>query len=340
MALTPKVVDELLSAAKTQYTKGGASASSDVRVAETTAMLRVAGEYEETPRGLAIAASFSDKAVAQHLVDNIREVCGVSAELTEMQQSSNSKDLRFTVTVIEGAKDVIRRLKLVTASGHAVVGLPRQIVSGTIAEVEAAWRGAFLARGTLTEPGRTSSLEVACPREETALALIGLARRLSVAAKTKETRGVVKVYVRDGEAIGILLSRMGAPRTRLEWDEKRQKRQAKTANQHHANFDDANQRRSAQAAAAAAARVDRAMQILGDDVPEHLADAGNLRVTHRHASLEELGRLADPQMTKDAVAGRIRRLLSLADKRAKELGIPDTQAAVSDTDPDAGVGAE
>ena len=31
-------------------------------------------------------------------------------------------------------------------------------------------------------------------------------------------------------------------------------------------------------------------------------------------------------MTKDAVAGRIRRLLAMADKRAAELGIPDTEA--------------
>ena len=96
------------------------------------------------------------------------------------------------------------------------------------------------------------------------------------------------------------------------------------------NFDDANLRRSARAAVTAAARVERAMEILGDEVPEHLADAGSLRVQHRQASLEELGRLAEPQMTKDAVAGRIRRLLSMADRRAQELGIPDTNEAIND----------
>ena len=72
------------------------------------------------------------------------------------------------------------------------------------------------------------------------------------------------------------------------------------------------------------------MEILGDDVPEHLAEAGNLRVKYRQASLEELGRLGDPQMTKDAVAGRIRRLLSMADKRAEELGIPDTSEGIDE----------
>jgi len=44
---------------------------------------------------------------------------------------------------------------------------------------------------------------------------------------------------------------------------------------------------------------------------------------------EELGSLATPPMTKDAIAGRIRRLLAMADKRARELGVPDTEASIS-----------
>ncbi len=51
---------------------------------------------------------------------------------------------------------------------------------------------------------------------------------------------------------------------------------------------------------------------------------------HKQASLEELGALADPPLTKDAVAGRIRLLLAMADKRAADLGIPGTEANLSE----------
>ena len=34
-------------------------------------------------------------------------------------------------------------------------------------------------------------------------------------------------------------------------------------------------------------------------------------------------------MTKDAIAGRIRRLLAMADKRAAELGVPDTEQVLT-----------
>ena len=107
------------------------------------------------------------------------------------------------------------------------------------------------------------------------------------------------------------------------------RREIKASANRLANFDDANLRRSASAAVAAGARVERALEILGDDVPEHLLIAGTLRLEHRHASLEELGQLHQPPLTKDAVAGRIRRLLATADRRAVELAIPGTEANLS-----------
>ncbi|HPZ50971.1 MAG TPA: DNA-binding protein WhiA, partial [Propionibacteriaceae bacterium] len=63
--------------------------------------------------------------------------------------------------------------------------------------------------------------------------------------------------------------------------------------------------------------------------PDHLKEAGALRLQHKQASLEELGQLASPPMTKDAVAGRIRRLLAMADKKAADLGIPSTEASLT-----------
>jgi DNA-binding protein WhiA len=136
------------------------------------------------------------------------------------------------------------------------------------------------------------------------------------------------VVVRDGDAIGAMLTRLGAHESVMAWEERRMRREVRATANRLANFDDANLRRSARAAVAAGARVARAMEILADDIPDHLLVAGRLRLEHQQASLEELGALADPPMTKDAIAGRIRRLLALADKRASDLGIPDTESAL------------
>ena len=132
--------------------------------------------------------------------------------------------------------------------------------------------------------------------------------------------------MRDGDAIGAMLTRLGAHDSVLAWEERRMRREVRATANRLANFDDANMRRSARAAVAAGARVERALEILGQDIPDHLRIAGELRLAHKQASLEELGTLADPPMTKDAVAGRIRRLLALADKRASDQNIPGTDA--------------
>ena len=63
-------------------------------------------------------------------------------------------------------------------------------------------------------------------------------------------------------------------------------------------------------------------------IRDSLQEAGELRLAHRDASLDELGHHADPPLTKDAVAGRIRRLLAMADKKATAEGIPGTESAV------------
>lgn len=213
---------------------------------------------------------------------------------------------RYVVRVVAGGDQLARQTGLVDGRGRPIRGLPPQVVSGATCDAEAAWRGAFLAHGSLTEPGRSSSLEVTCPGPEAALALVGAARRLSIAAKAREVRGVDRVVVRDGDAIGALLTRLGAHDSVLAWEERRMRREVRATANRLANFDDANLRRSARAAVAAGARVGRALEILGEEVPEHLAAAGRLRMEHKQASLEELGALADPPLTKDAVAGWIR----------------------------------
>ena len=321
MALTPKVKDELARVPVSQE-----SAQS----AEVAAILRFAGGLHLVAGRIVVEAELDSGAVARRLRGMIDSLFGYEPELQVLSPGGLRKTSRYIVRVAEGGEDLARRTGLVDRAGRPVRGLPPKVIGGTILDAEAAWRGAFLAHGSLTEPGRSSALEVTCPCPEAALALVGCARRLGIPAKSKETRGGDRVVIRDGEAIGALLTRMGAQTTRLEWEEQRMRREVRATANRLANFDDANLRRSARAAVVAAARVERALDILGEDVPEHLVTAGELRVAHRQASLEELGQLANPPMTKDAVAGRIRRLLSMADRRAAETGIPDTSSVVTD----------
>ncbi len=299
------------------------------RRAEMSTLLRFAGGLHLAGGKVVVEAELDTGVAARRLRREIAEVYGHMSDVAVLQPGGLRRSARYLLRVERGGESLARSTGLIDQRGRPVRGLPPMIVTGGSCDAAAAWRGAFLAHGSLTEPGRSSSLEVTSPGPEAALALVGAARRLGVAAKSKQVRGVDRVVVRDGEAIGVLLTRLGAHDSVLAWEERRMRREVRATANRLANFDDANLRRSARAAVAAGARVQAAMEILQGDAPEHLLAAGTLRLEHPQASLEELGALADPPMTKDAVAGRIRRLLALADKRALSLGVATTEAAVS-----------
>jgi DNA-binding protein WhiA len=320
MAMTAAVKDEL---SRLTVTK------TCCRRAEVSTVLRFAGGLHIVGGRVVVEAELDTGAAARRLRKDVAEIFGYVSDVRVMTGGGLRKGSHYVVRVAKDGEGLARQTGLLDLRGRPVRGLPPQVVSGGVCDAEAAWRGAFLAHGSLTEPGRSSALEVTCPGPEAALALVGAARRLGIAAKAREVRGIDRVVVRDGDAIGALLTRLGAHESVLAWEERRMRREVRATANRLANFDDANLRRSARAAVAAGARVARALQILGEDAPDHLLSAGRLRLEHKQASLEELGALADPPMTKDAVAGRIRRLLALADKRATELGIPDTEASVT-----------
>ncbi len=299
------------------------------RKAEVSTLLRFAGGLHLAGGHIVIEAELDTGAAARRLRKDIAEIFGHRAELMVLAPSGLRKGNRYVVRVPKDGDSLARQTGIVDSYGRPVRGLPRQVVSGGSCDCEAAWRAAFLAHGSLTEPGRSMSLEITCPGPEAALALVGAARRLKIHAKARDVRGVDRVVVKDGDAISALLTRLGAHESVLAWEERRVRREVRATANRLANFDDANLRRSARAAVAAGARVERALEILGADAPQHLSDAGRLRIAHRQASLEELGQIADPPMTKDAIAGRIRRLLAMADKRAEELGVPSTEAGLT-----------
>jgi DNA-binding protein WhiA len=286
----------------------------------------IEGFHAEKPSDRAIEAEVDAAAIARRIRKDLMEVLGIESELAVIAPSGIRRSSRYQVRVIAQGDLLARRAGLIDPKGRPVRGLPAHLVSSTIQEAQALWRGAFLAHGSLTDPGRSASLEITAPGNEAAMALVGVARRLGVSAKAREVRGVHRVVVRDGEAIAAMLTQMGAHSNVLKWEEARLRREVRATANRLANFDDANLRRSAQAAVAAGARVKRALEILGSDIPEHLRYAGELRLKFKDASLDELGHHANPPMTKDAVAGRIRRLLAMADKKAEELGIPATDA--------------
>lgn len=318
-SLTVSVKDELVTVTPEHTSQ---------RHAELSTILRFAGGLHVISGNIAVEVELDHLEAAKRVRRDIRDLFGMATDAAVMQPSGNRSHPVYVVRVRQGGETLARQTGLLDAKKRPVRGLPNKLTTSPVTDLAAIWRGAFLASGSISEPGRSAAIEIVAPSAEAAMAMVGIGQRLGVASKAREVRMAHRIMVRDGDAISDLLTTMGAPGAVSEWEKLRERREVRATANRLVNFDDANLRRSAQAAVAACARVERALEILGPEIPDHLLYAGRLRLSFRDASLDELGHHADPPLTKDAVAGRIRRLLAMADKKAEDAGIPPTMASV------------
>lgn len=154
MAMTAQVKAEL---ANTQVTK------SCCRKAEVSSMLRFAGGLHIVSGRIVVEAELDTGAAARRLRRDLAEVYGHSSDVVMVTGNGIRKGSRYVVRVVREGEQLARQTGLLDGRGRPVRGLPSQVVNGAGCDAVAAWRGAFLAHGSLTEPGRSSALKSPAP---------------------------------------------------------------------------------------------------------------------------------------------------------------------------------
>lgn len=215
----------------------------------------------------------------------------------------------FALRVEDDADTLARELGLLDRSG--LPATPR--ADGP--HPDAAVRGALLAAGSVTDPGREPHLEIACHDGGSAAVLATIAAQVVagrftvVDADGRRPRVVVK----SGATIAALLARLGAGVAATRWSEHRDRRRLRADATRLANADGANLARSVRAAARQVEAVERLVAAHGwDGLEEELRGLALARLTSPEASLAELGLLTDPPLSRTTVHRRLARLVEQA----------------------------
>ncbi|MEV1292864.1 DNA-binding protein WhiA [Pseudonocardia sp. NPDC049635] len=286
-----------------------------VRHAGVATQLRLAGEVVTAGGRTVVRAEFDSPELAVRMRRELTELYGRTGGRGGVTSTAGDAR-RHLVTMTSRGSDLARATGLVDRLGRPVHGLPPAVVAGGATAAAGVWRGALLARGRIARSSGRTRILVDCPEPAVALALVGAARALGALATSQETAAGHRVLIRDPGSIDALLRATGAPGVadllaRCAPSEG----PSPTPNP---TLETVNARRSAEAADRTVARVRWALDVLGPDAPPLLREAGLLRVEHASLSLSRLGTLADPPLSKDTVAGRLRRLVRCAEQRAAE----------------------
>ena len=175
-------------------------------------------------------------------------------------------------------------------------------------------RGAFLAGGSVTDPGKGYHLELATTHQAVARETELIVREvMDFTPKTAARGGAQVLYLKQSEQISDFLTRLGAPVAAMGIMEARLEKELNNKVNRRCNCDDANTSKVVEAAQEqlAVIRVLRERGIL-EGLPEKLKQAALAREQNPSGSLTELAAMMEPPITKPAMNNRMKKLAAIA----------------------------
>ena len=175
-------------------------------------------------------------------------------------------------------------------------------------------RGAFLAGGSVTDPGKGYHMEITTTHQSVARETFLLVREvMGFDPKTASRGGGQVLYVKQSEQISDFLTYLGAPLAAMGIMEARLEKELNNKVNRRCNCDDANLSKVVEAAQEQLGAI-RILKERGqlEALPDKLQQAARAREENPEATLTELAAMMEPAMN-----NRMKRLVQLA-KEAKQ----------------------
>jgi len=175
-------------------------------------------------------------------------------------------------------------------------------------------RGAFLAGGSVTDPGKGYHMELATTHHFVAREGYALMQEvMGFYPKTASRGGGQVLYLKQSDLISDCLIYLGAPIAAMGIMEAKMEKELNNKVNRRCNCDDANTSKVVEAAQEqlAALRTLRKKGIY-EHLPQKLLQAAKAREENPEASLTELAAMMDPPITKPAMNHRLKKLMQMA----------------------------
>ncbi|HAG70099.1 MAG TPA: DNA-binding protein WhiA [Lachnospiraceae bacterium] len=175
-------------------------------------------------------------------------------------------------------------------------------------------RGAFLASGSVSDPGKSYHMEIVAGRIEEAEELVKLFAAFEVPAKITGRKNNQVVYIKDGERIADALNVMEAGISFMDYENVRIYKGVMNSVNRRVNCETANIGKTVSAAVRQIEAIEYATGLPEyEALPEPVKEIARLRLRYPEVSLKELGEMCEPRIGKSGVNHRLRKIIELAD---------------------------
>ena len=171
-------------------------------------------------------------------------------------------------------------------------------------------RGAFLARGSMSDPNRTYRIEMICKTDAFVKMLILLLHAENIRPMTRVLDSSWSVYFKKHEEICDYLVILGASRLMMDLQNIRAHHEVNRLVSQSVNLDTWTMKQQAEASAR---RTKQLEELLASEkaarIPKELLEVARVHIDNPGLSLAELGQLMDPPISKSGMNHRLRKLL-------------------------------
>ncbi len=170
-------------------------------------------------------------------------------------------------------------------------------------------RGAFLVCGSITDPQKDYHIEFNITKSKLCDDLMQIIDDLGLKAKRIIRNNNFVIYSKEAESIEDFIGSMGANNAFMQIMQTRAIKDIKNQINRRSNFESANMSRSIEAGLKQVAVIEEVLlKITLKDMTKDLGELCKLRLENPDSSLDEIGKLMNPPLSRSAVSRRFKKL--------------------------------
>ncbi|HLS53802.1 MAG TPA: DNA-binding protein WhiA [Tissierellaceae bacterium] len=178
-------------------------------------------------------------------------------------------------------------------------------------------RASFLGGGSISNPEKSYHLELVTSNQEHGKDLSKIINSFGLKSKIVLRKDNHVIYIKEGEQIVDFLNIVGAHQALLKFEDIRVLKDVRNNINRLVNCETANLGKTIDASMRQIEDIKLVQRRLGlNKLPKNLREVAELRLSHREASLKEIGKMLNPPVSKSGVNHRFRKITQIA----RELG--------------------
>lgn len=283
------------------------------QLSELEAMVQLNGMLKHVDGRNILDIETENVATARRIYTQLRERFDIHPEVLVRKKMRLKKNNVYAVRVSVNPEPILAQLGLAVEANVLVAKAP---VRNKTCCHRAFLRGAFLAAGSVNDPGSTSyHLEISTSTTAQAEQLRVLMNEYGLHAKVIGRKKGYVVYLKEGEKIVEFLSVIGAHQALLKFEDVRIIKGMRNQVNRLVNCETANMNKTILAAVRQTEVIQYIENRIGlQQLPSHLREVAELRLRFPEVNLQELCERLGNKVSKSGLNHRFRKLEDIADK--------------------------